>query len=34
MGYERMQHADLNGAKAAAAREHKGGFPSPGLNGY
>jgi hypothetical protein len=29
-----VQHADLNGAKAAAAREHKGGFRPPGLIQY
>ena len=26
VGHERMQHADLNGAKTAAAGKHKGGL--------
>jgi hypothetical protein len=29
-----MQHAHLNGAKAATTREYKGGFRPPGLIGY
>jgi hypothetical protein len=31
---KRMQHADLNGAKTAAAGEHEGGFGPTGIVGY